>query len=98
MIISFYRAALLLILIAVLSACSSFRNSEPEYLASVEEAPLKIPPGLDDPTSPTPVIISVPYMRKPSGDELEPMPPRVVSTAGNWKPMLIWPGLLKVHT
>ena len=58
-------------------------DNEPEYLASVESYPLRVPPGLDDPTGTAPVIISVPQMRMPAGDELEPMPPRVVSTAGN---------------
>lgn len=71
-----------LILIAVFSGCSSFGNNEPEYLASVEVPPLKIPEGLDNPTGPSPTIISVPEMRLPAGDELEPAPPRVVSTAG----------------
>lgn len=71
-----------LILIAVFSGCSSFGNKEPEYLASVEVAPLKVPPGLDNPTGPSPTLISVPQMRMPAGDELEPAPPRVVSTAG----------------
>lgn len=71
-----------LILIAIISGCSSFRNQEPEYLASVEVAPLKVPPGLNNPTGPSPTIISVPQMRMPAGDELEPAPPRVVSTAG----------------
>ena len=82
MMISFYRAAIALILIAVLSGCSLFGKNEPEYLASIESYPLRIPPGLDDPIGPAPVIISVPLMRMPAGDELEPMPPRVVSTAG----------------
>lgn len=82
MMISFYRTALALVLITMLSGCSWFGKDEPEYLASVEGKLLQIPPGLDDPTSPTPVLISVPQMRMPAGDELEPMPPRVVSTAG----------------
>jgi len=82
MMISFYRTAITLILIAILSGCSLFGSNEPEYLASVEHEPLKIPPGLDDPLGPTPVRISVSHMRMPAGDELEPMPPRVVSTAG----------------
>lgn len=82
MMISFYRIAIALLLIAIIAGCSSFRNKEPEYLASREGAPLKIPPGLDDPTGPSPVLISVPEMRLPAGDELEPAPPRVVSTAG----------------
>ena len=82
MMISFNRTALTLILIALVSGCSSFGNNEPEYLASAEVEPLKIPPGLDKPTSLSPVLISVPEMRMPAGDELEPAPPRVVSTAG----------------
>jgi len=82
MMISFYRAAIALILIAVLSGCSLFGTNEPEYLASVESYPLRVPEGLDDPTGPAPVFISVPMMRMPAGDELEPKPPRVVSTAG----------------
>lgn len=82
MMISFYRVAIALILIAVVSACSSMRNSEPEYLASTEVEPLKIPEGLDEPVGLEPVVISVPQLRMPAGDELEPMPPRVVSTAG----------------
>ena len=82
MIISFYRTAIVLILIAVLSGCSLFGENEPEYLDSVEVDPLKIPPGLDMPAGPAPVTISVPFIRMPEGDELEPMPPRVVSTAG----------------
>lgn len=71
-----------LILIALISGCSSLRNQEPEYLSSVEVPPLKVPPGLNNPTGPSPTIISVPQMRMPTGDELEPAPPRVVSTAG----------------
>ena len=82
MMISFCRTAIALILIAVLSGCSLFGDNEPEYLASVETYPLRVPEGLDDPTGPAPVIISTPGMRLPAGDELEPMPPRVVSTAG----------------
>jgi len=82
MMISFYRATMALVLVAAFSGCSLFGNNEPEYLASVESYPLRIPEGLDNPAGPAPVIISVPMMRMPAGDELEPMPPRVVSTAG----------------
>lgn len=82
MMISLYRIATTLVLIAILSGCSSFRNQEPEYLAAAEVEPLKIPPGMYDPTGPSPVLISVPEMRMPAGDELSPAPPRVVSTAG----------------
>jgi len=85
MMISFYRTAMAMIMIAVLSGCSLFGNNEPEYLGSVEAYPLRVPEGLDDPTGTTPVVISVPQMRMPAGDELEPMPPRVVSTAGRQK-------------
>jgi uncharacterized lipoprotein len=82
MMFSLYRRAIILILIAVLAGCSLFGKNEPEYLASVESYPLRVPPGLDDPTGSSPVIITVSQMRLPAGDELEPMPPRVVSTAG----------------
>jgi len=82
MMISFRWAAMLFILIAVFSGCSTFRDKEPEYLASSEEPPLKIPPGMDNPTGPSPVLIAVPEMRIPEGDELDPMPPRVASTTG----------------
>jgi len=92
MMISFYRTAIALILIAILSGCSMFGNNEPEYLASVEAYPLRVPEGLDDPTGSSPVIISVPEMRLPTGDELEPMPPRVVNTVGreNANAYLAW--------
>lgn len=82
MMISFYRIAMTLVLIAILSGCSSFGNQNPEYLEAAEVEPLKIPPGMDDPTGPSPVLISVPEMRMPAGDELNPRPPLVVSTAG----------------
>ena len=74
--------ALALTLFVVLSGCSMFGNNEPEYLDSQELAILKVPQGLDDPRGQMPVLISVPEMRLPAGDELEPRPPRVVSTAG----------------
>lgn len=82
MINSLRLMALALTLLAVLSGCSVFGNNEPEYLDSEEIAVLKIPEGLDDPRGDSQVLISVPQMRLPTGDELEPKPPRVVSTAG----------------
>jgi uncharacterized lipoprotein len=82
MMISFYRTALLLLLIAILSGCSWFGKNEPVYMASEEVEPLKIPEGLDKPAGDTQVVISMPGMRMPAGDELEPEPPRVASTAG----------------
>lgn len=82
MMISLYRTVMMLILMSVVSGCSLLGGGEPEYLASVEADPLIIPDGLDAPVPSEPVLIGVPEMRMPSGDELEPMPPRVVSTAG----------------
>ena len=80
---SFYRTLLILTLMSVISGCSLLGNGEPEYLSSVTVAPLKIPEGLDTPVGGEPVLISVPEMRMPEGDELEPQPPRVASTAGS---------------
>lgn len=77
-----FYLALLLILLAGLSGCSLFGDNEPEYLASKEVEPLKIPEGLDNPAGTSVVTITTPNMRMPAGDELEPRPPRVVSTAG----------------
>ena len=79
---NFYLALLLLFLGVLLSGCSMFGDNEPEYLASEEAEPLKIPEGLDTPAGLSVVTISTPNMRMPTGDELEPRPPRVVSTAG----------------
>jgi len=82
MTISLCRAAIASLLIAALSGCSAFGNKDAEYLGSVEVAPLKVPPGLDNPTGPSPMLIGVSEMRMPEGDELAPGPPRVASTAG----------------
>ena len=82
MMISLYRIVIVLILFTIISGCKIFGNSEPEYLRSVEVASLTIPEGLDKPIATEPVVITVPEMRIPEGDELEPNPPRVVSTAG----------------
>ena len=82
LITSAHLAVTVCLMTLFLYGCSTFGNNEPEYLASVEVDPLRIPEGLDTPTSQRPMLISVPQMRIPSGDELEPMPPRVVSTAG----------------
>ncbi len=82
MIISARLMASVTVTFAILSGCSSLRNSEPEYLKSVEGPPLEIPQGMNGPDTSRAVVITVPQMRMPGGDELEPMPPRVVSTAG----------------
>ena len=71
-----------IVMVAVLSGCTMFGNREPEYLAAQEAQPLKIPEGMDKPRGLRPVDITLPPMRMPSGDELNPTPPRVVSTAG----------------
>lgn len=70
------------LLIASLSACSWFGENEPEYAASAEHPPLQIPEGLDRPEGMSPVVIGSPDMRKPMGEELEPVPPLVTATAG----------------
>ena len=82
MMISFYRIVIALVLILVISGCKMFGNNEPEYLASTEAEPLIIPDGMNTPRGAEQVVITVPQMRLPEGDELEPLPPRVVSTAG----------------
>src|SRR5690554_1287549 len=56
-----------LIMALVLAGCSMFGNKAPEYLASQEAEPLKIPEGLDKPRGLRPVVISVPPMRMPAG-------------------------------
>jgi len=76
-------AAVSVVMAVILSGCTWFNNNGPEYLESEEVALIQVPEGLDDPVGARPVVITVPMMRMPSGDELEPMPPLVVSTAGN---------------
>ncbi len=82
MMTTFYRTIIAVTLAAVLCGCKLFGSNEPEYLESVEAAPLKIPQGMTTPRGDSPVVIDVPFMRMPADDEYEPMPPRVVSTAG----------------
>jgi uncharacterized lipoprotein len=77
-----FRAATILALLAILSACSWIGTDEAEYVSSTEHPPLQIPAGLDRPEGSSPITIALPDMRKPAGDELEPPPPRVASTAG----------------
>jgi len=80
---SFTRTALtLLTAVSLLQACSWFRDKPPEYLESPEGRELQVPEGLDKPRPVNPVVIGVEDMRAPSGDELNPMPPRAVITAG----------------
>ena len=72
----------LLMAATLLTACSMFRDKQPEYLASEEGSPLKLPAGLDSPRPVSPLLIRVDAMRMPAGDELNPMPPRAARTGG----------------
>ena len=74
--------ASLLIAVFLMQACSLFREKPPEYLASEDGAPLKVPDDLDAVRYVRPIAIGVEEMRMPSGDELNPGPPKVVSTGG----------------
>lgn len=77
------RSVLALILAAaVLTGCGLFGEKAPEYLASEEGAPLQVPEDLDEVEYLRPVEITVPLLRMPSGDELNPGPPRAVATGG----------------
>lgn len=82
MLIKPIRALLLLCAAATLASCSWFKEKPPEYVASEEVPRLQVPADLDEPNYPRPLVITAPPMRIPSGDELNPGPPRVVSTAG----------------
>jgi uncharacterized lipoprotein len=75
-----YLSAVLLV--AAMSGCSLFKDKPPEYVLSRDGAPLTVPEDLDELTFVRPVEISVPPMRMPSGDELNPGPPRAVATGG----------------
>jgi len=74
----------LLTIAALLSmqACSLFRDKPPEYLNSQEGKPLEVPEDLDRLVFVKPLEITIPPMRTPSGDELNPGPPRTVATGG----------------
>ena len=66
----------------LLPACSMFKDKQPEYLASEEGTALKLPKGLDAPRPASPMLIRIDTMRMPTGDELNPMPPRAANTGG----------------
>jgi uncharacterized lipoprotein len=72
----------LLIAGLLLQACSLFREKPPEYLSSRQGEALQVPADLDDVVYVRPIDISIPNMRMPSGDELNPGPPRAVATGG----------------
>ena len=67
-------------MVASLAACSWFGEKPPEYIDSAEVPPLSVPDGLDAPRYASPIMITAPEMRTPTGDELNPSPPRVAST------------------
>lgn len=75
-------ALVLLIATSLLQACGIFGDRPPEYLDSEDGEPLVIPKGLDTPIPVTPIVIRIDKMRSPSGDELNPLPPRAATTAG----------------
>ncbi len=75
-------AMILIIATCLIQACTVFRDKPPEYLASEDGHPLQVPEGLDTPRPVTPIVIRIADMRTPSGDELNPLPPRAASTAG----------------
>ena len=76
------RLLWLALLVLMMPACSWFKEKPPEYMESEEVAPLAVPDDLDAPVYRTPLVITAPEMRRPSGDELNPGPPRVTTTAG----------------
>lgn len=78
-----FSTVLALVFALTTAACSWFRDKPPEYLASREAEPLRVPEGYDMPNQPSPLLITAPPMRLPSGDELDPGPPRVASTGGS---------------
>lgn len=76
------RWTLLIWLCLTLPACSWFKDKPPEYIDAPEAPPLQVPEDLDPPRYITPIVIMAPEMRTPSGDELNPAPPRVANTGG----------------
>jgi uncharacterized lipoprotein len=78
----FFRLLAMLVVCAALGACSWFRDKPPEYMESREVPPLSVPDEFDPLRYQTPLLITADGIRMPSGDELEPGPPRVVNTAG----------------
>jgi uncharacterized lipoprotein len=76
------RTSGLAAMIALLQACSWFRDKPPEYVESADGVEIVVPEDLDMPQYQNPISILHPDMRMPAGDELNPGPPRVVSTAG----------------
>lgn len=76
------QVLLVLLGVLLLPACSWFKEKPPEYLNSDEGTTLQVPDDLDPIVYVRPIEIAIPPMRLPSGDELNPGPPRVVATGG----------------
>jgi uncharacterized lipoprotein len=76
------RASLISCPLLLAAGCSWFGDKPPEYVEAREVPRLAVPEDLDAPRYFTPLLISAPEMRMPSGDELNPGPPRVASTGG----------------
>lgn len=76
------RILAMLTLTLVLAGCSWFKEKPPEYMDGEEVPLLEVPPDLDPLQYPSPLLISTGKIRLPSGDELNPGPPRAVNTAG----------------
>ena len=71
-----------LLLVVLMPACSWYQDRPPEYMLSEEVEPLRVPEGLDAIQYRTPLLVGAPQMRLPSASELNPGPPRAVSTGG----------------
>ncbi|MDT8320582.1 MAG: hypothetical protein RQ826_08655 [Xanthomonadales bacterium] len=74
-----YLLPCLALLTVLLAAGCSSKDKKPEYYDYKEVSSLEIPPGLDQPTSASALVIRSPYMPVPAAP-LQPMPPRIVST------------------
>jgi len=62
----------------LMSACGLWGDKKPEYYDVPEAKPLKIPSGLDSPTSEAAFTIGIPAFPLPES-ELNPIPPRVLA-------------------
>lgn len=65
----------------IATSCSMFGDDKPEYYDVPESKPLKIPDGLDSPTSQAAFTIDVPAFPLPD-TELNAVPPRVLANQG----------------
>ena len=80
--------------VLLLSSCGLFghkKEKQPLYYSANETAPLKIPPGLDRPSSSSALIITTPEAPLPQ-KEMKAEPPRITSesAAGKRNPRIHW--------